>query len=367
MLLKHVPNFSANRESTTNDILTALIVFRSDTTGCTNSNGVDLTGPECFVSAKNQINTHIKNWRVLDEIKRMVFEKTGIRGTRRLKTFLIESFPTFQGDVQHDAGDAYLSIIECLPDLESICNLTLRKTRSCIDCGKTETKDGNQEWCMMLNYEESTVRPLQVAVDEWCNATSRLIKNCACKYRNVAPIPDGAADFYFTEHIETAELIDVPDVLHVKVKDRFRQRNCIIISEEFFLNGIEYMLKSGMLYTGTGDRGHWRCIVKNGGKLIVYDDEKNPIRGGKRDLRNGTDFIFVKNTSSEPRTRIQKRALSDDTGGTLSIGRVKRALFEDDSELVQGFQNFGITSSGEIDTCSNVSDAPLIIKAIRRL
>ena len=91
----------------------------------------------------------------------------------------------------------------------------------------------------------------------------------------------------------------------------------------------------------------------------MYDDEKIPIRGGKRDLGNGTDFIFVKNISNEPRTRIQKRVLADDTGGTLSTGRVKRVLFEDDPELVRGFQNFGISSSGEIDTCINLSDAPL--------
>ena len=160
-------------------------------TGCTNSHG-----ELCFTSVKNQISGHIKNLRILDELQRLIFQEGGIRDAKGLKGFLIDSFPTFRGDVQHDAGDAYLSIIECLPNLESKCRLTIRKTRSCTECGKTETKDEKEEWCLMLNYDERVLRPLQVAVDEWCNTTSRLIKNCDCKYLNHPHNSNSDLDFY---------------------------------------------------------------------------------------------------------------------------------------------------------------------------
>ena len=48
-----------------------------------------------------------------------------------------------------------------------------------------------------------------------------------------------------------------------------------------------------MLYTGTGDRGHWRSLVNEGGKMVVYNDEMHPVNVTKNDLKNGTDFIYV--------------------------------------------------------------------------
>ena len=72
------------------------------------------------------------------------------------------------------------------------------------------------------------------------------------------------------------------------------------MSTKFFFNGFEYVLKSGMLYTGSGDGGHWRCIVLIGDRLILFDDEKNPVEGTMRDLKLGTDFIFCKNVPFIP-------------------------------------------------------------------
>ena len=172
----------------------------------------------------------------------------------------------------------------------------------------------------MLNYDGRVLRPLQVAVDEWCNTTSRLIKNCDCKYLNHPHTSNSDVDLYFTEHTETVQLTELPVVLHVKVKDRFRQRPSIDISEKFLLNGMEYLLKSGMLYTGTGERGHWRCIVKQGEKLIVYNDEQIPVRGGAKDLKNGTDFIFVKNVLYQP-PMAQNLSLTHEAEDTNNLDR----------------------------------------------
>ena len=63
-------------------------------------------------------------------------------------------------------------------------------------------------------------------------------------------------------------------------------------------HGCEYVLKSGMLYTGSGDQGHWRCIVQSRDRLIVLNDESVPVNGTLLDLALGTDFIFSKNFTS---------------------------------------------------------------------
>lgn len=90
----HDPNFDPNREITHTGILTALAAFSSDTTGCSNSHG-----GLCFTSVKNQITGHIKNLNILDELKGLIFQEGRIRDAKRLKGLLIESFPTFHGDI----------------------------------------------------------------------------------------------------------------------------------------------------------------------------------------------------------------------------------------------------------------------------
>ena len=265
LLLGHSLKFDRNKENSYRDILMGLNILESDPVGCT-----VIHGELCFTQQKNQTKSHLLNLKLLDGLKRLVFEERGVRDSHMLRKLLIECFPRFKDDIQHDAGDAYLSIIECLPDLSSVCSLKIRKTRTCNDCGTIEIRDDTEEWCMMLKYQENIVKPLQVSVDEWCNSTSQFFYECACKYESLTSYPENNVELYYAEHTETREIIGTPQVLHVKVKDRYRRKDLIIMSDTLFLNGVEYELVSEMLYTWSGEGGHWGCIVKKENIFIIW-------------------------------------------------------------------------------------------------
>ena len=66
------------------------------------------------------------------------------------------------------------------------------------------------------------------------------------------------------------------------------------MADRFILNQSEYVLNSGMLYEGSGNCGHWRCIAKVGDQFLIFNDEHPPVHGSERVLRLGTDFNFCK-------------------------------------------------------------------------
>lgn len=69
----------------------------------------------------------------------------------------------------------------------------------------------------------------------------------------------------------------------------------IKLMTSFSFKGFEYVLKSGMLYTGDGFGGHWRTLVrKKDGSLLIFDDAKEPYEGTLIDLELCTDLIFCK-------------------------------------------------------------------------
>ena len=86
----------------------------------------------CFDSRKQEYVLKVENVSVLEEIQRLVNMKKEIKDATMLKELLMQNFKTFQGDVQHDAGDAYLSMLECAPDLSEKYNLLLKITSKCL-------------------------------------------------------------------------------------------------------------------------------------------------------------------------------------------------------------------------------------------
>ena len=106
------------------------------------------------------------NLLIVEEMKRLVLSDSEIEDSRRLKDLMIKSFSTFKGNVQHDAGDAYLSIIECLPDLEDKCSIRTEKNWKCLECGRETESENNNDWCMLLRYDQNKKRPIQDLADE---------------------------------------------------------------------------------------------------------------------------------------------------------------------------------------------------------
>ena len=142
----------------------------------------------------------------------------------------------------------------------------------------------------MLNGVHNNMISLQDAVKKWCTQITTLLYECTCNNQEgVRTQPE----MYYTIHKDNFHLVKVPDILHIKIRDRFVQKSGIIMSTTFVLGEHKYELKSGMLYMGNGEGGHWKCIVQKEDRLVIFDDEKEPVEGSSEDLKLGTDFIFL--------------------------------------------------------------------------
>ena len=85
------------------------------------------------------------------------------------------------------------------------------------------------------------------------------------------------------------------------------------------MNNATYQLKSIMIYSGSGLRGHWRSAIKEGsGFLLYYDDDSMPklLKSSeiKEFLCNGTDYTYVADVTemeelpvSEPRVNYENQ------------------------------------------------------------
>ena len=141
------------------DVLRDLNVFILSPNGCT-----DLHGANCFAAVKKEILSKLGEIKILKELKRIVLSQERIEGTILLKSFLAAKFNVFRDDVQHDAGDAYLSLLQCLPDSANICSLRVKRTRTCVNCLKKQELEVNEEWCVRLNGVHNNMISLQDAV-----------------------------------------------------------------------------------------------------------------------------------------------------------------------------------------------------------
>ena len=89
---------------------------------------------------------------------------------------------------------------------------------------------------------------------------------------------------------------------------------------------VDYKLKSAMLYTGCGYRGHWRSLVKERPGYVVYNGDRQPVvwdRNRKeafnRELRKGINFIFVAEKCTDGQTDSSHGADISGQQGTSAI------------------------------------------------
>ena len=89
---------------------------------------------------------------------------------------------------------------------------------------------------------------------------------------------------------------EYPEILQLKIKGRDNLSNLQIqITESLEFGGYCYVLHSGLMYSGRGESGHWRLIVKNSDSFVIFDDDKIPYGGSMVDLKKyATDLIFMK-------------------------------------------------------------------------
>ena len=132
VLLEHKPGVvETDVTDDYNELVNEVEAFLSSADGCR-----EIHHEWCFDSRKKEYVLKVENVSVLEEIQRLVNMKKDVKDATMLKELLMQNFTTFQGDVQHDAGDAYLSMLECAPDLAEKYNFLLKVMRKCLDCQK---------------------------------------------------------------------------------------------------------------------------------------------------------------------------------------------------------------------------------------
>ena len=191
---------------------------------------IDFHGADCFSAIKKAVMTKLSELDIVDQIRLLVL-KNCVNDTIVLRHLLCKRFPVFKPDVQHDSGDAYLSIVQCLSEAQDICSLRISRTRKCCDCGDVATSISNEEWCIMLKRVENSIISLQDAISQWENQSATLSYDCECKLKaGVWTKPE----LYYSKHIDSFQVIGAPQVLHIKVKDRSVRESGITISDTFF-------------------------------------------------------------------------------------------------------------------------------------
>ena len=146
---------------------------------------------------------------------------------------------------------------------------------------------------LMLFDASNVNKTLQDAVDQWVSRISMVEFSCECKEQLL--LGSGLRpEMFYTKHREEYEILDTPDILHIKVQDREIRDNSIEIKEVLYLNGTRYVFNSAMLYEGSGNFGHWRCMAKFEDKSVILNDDHMPVTGSMIDLNLGTDLIFCR-------------------------------------------------------------------------
>ena len=194
-----------------NENLISLLEFHCyDTDGC-----AKVHGDECFSVIKKNLKERIAELKIIDEIKFLALRE-GINETLKLRGLLSQRFSGFSADIQYDAGEAFLCILQCLWGAEKLCSLRLVRTRICKSCNDISTTSLSEECSIMLNRVGRISIPLQDAISEWSKEHTLLSYQCECKLR------DGVwtnPELYYTTHIDSFVIENAPEFLHIKVRD----------------------------------------------------------------------------------------------------------------------------------------------------
>ena len=193
VLAEHDSNFVGGIERSYEDVLHCLRVFITNPVGC-----IDSHNENCFSAIKKEISSKLLQQKIVEELKRILFSEDSVRDAHLLRQSLTDVFPVFKDDVQHDAADAYLSLLQCIPNTENLCSLKLRRYRSCVECPRVNVLEVNEEWCIMLKRDDTKVKSLQYAINEWCEEESTIFYNCECKLQNGVRNSNDPPEMYYT-------------------------------------------------------------------------------------------------------------------------------------------------------------------------
>ena len=271
--------------------------------GMNTVNGIGIRDIRVYSPNDNQwaIASNGVHFLVAQELKRLISLNGNPGDTVILRKLLGQLFGLFREKRQNDAGDALFSILECLPQIEKMFSISFRFIRACVSCNSKKVKEEREGFINLgyLNYGDKKLS-LQEALEAYENSEGELVMECLCDGSS-----EESRDYGYGRankpHHEIREITEYPEVLLLKIKGRENLLNLKIdLSDSFTFGGFPYVFQSGMLYSGMGDRGHWRCMIRTSNNFIIYDDDKIPYPGTYKDLRKyATDLVFIKNRALE--------------------------------------------------------------------
>ena len=225
--------------------------------GCATANGVKLRNPcgtnLCYLNTAINCVAMNKKLRslafeaevgqrklaeedVLTELKNILRLQDIVGDSSMLRRLLHAKFNRFEEGEQNDAADAFFSILECVSGADNYCRLNIKVNYTCVECGFKKSKIDDTQLSLML-FDASNINiTLQDAVDQWVSRISMVEFSCECKEQLL--LGSGfKPEMFYTKHKEEYEMLDTPDILHIKVKDREIRDNSIEIKEILYLNG----------------------------------------------------------------------------------------------------------------------------------
>ena len=247
---------------------------------------------------------------IIQQIQNLATSPTHIKNVRALKSNLNVCFPhqSYSTEEQNDAAQPFYHIIQCVPNLADKFNITATKLCTCLECGlETNTTDNT------ISFIDFSTIPrqgddFQSNINQWCNRSEHLEKRCECTTHVNGQFIKNEQQRRSTKHQVSYQITGVPNLLYVKVRDLHRRYVSTNMAQSFVINNTTYHLKSSMLYTPGavwGKSGHWRCVVKESGRYIMYDDAQQPTQISSNQLQavlnDGSDFIYIaEETNNNP-------------------------------------------------------------------
>ena len=211
----------------------------------------------------------------------------------------------YQSNTQEDAGMSYLNIINCLPNLAEKFQIIAKTTLKCSACDNPseERMDDSISW-INLEYSGPDRHELQQKIEEWCDQIEVIKKRCVCKkFINGKQIEEKKVPS--TEHSKRYEVVGVPQILYIKIKNDEDGRKADINFSQFInMRGTRFSLQTAMIYGGNGLEGHWRSLIKETVGFGLYSDAHQPkhltsATALNDALRMSTDVIYVQSSAGD--------------------------------------------------------------------
>ena len=170
---------------------------------CSKGNGSE--GDSGDRNGSNKTNFCEVKVSIVQELKGLFRLNGSIGDTKMVRKILTPFFRVFGEKRQHDAGDALLSILECIPEIQKLFLVSSQYVRTCVFC-KNEKREEFTEGFINLDYFNYGGKSigLQEALNSFQTSKNEMVIECPCNKDMKSSSNSNVA------HIETREIRAYP-------------------------------------------------------------------------------------------------------------------------------------------------------------